>query len=207
MILKHRTASRLWLLLFLFAALLLVAAACDGDEGNQTTPSPEATSETPTEETPGEGTPTEQLSPVASFPSGRLPDDFPEDFPLYPDAVVSQSLRPGNQIFVTFESDDPRDEVAAFFRAELEKPPWKVRVQQDNPTQNSVIISFEHLEEDISGFVNILSISTDGGSTVISLQIFVPPSGELETPSSSPTSTPAQQGGSSWRGGSRAQGP
>ncbi len=184
--------DRYWLLSLVLAALLAVAAACGGDGGNDQTPSPEAATGTPEEGSP---------SPQATGPDPRLPEDFPEDFPQYSRASVSDSFRFGDQLLVTMKTDDPQADVVAFFREALEKAPWKVLIQEDEPNQSLVLIRFAQVDGPISGSVSIIAITGDTPSTDITVRLTLPTSVGSPIPRS--TATPAQgEGGSTPSSGS-----
>jgi hypothetical protein len=90
-------------------SLLAVASACGGDEKEITIP--------------GDG------GDVKITAGGELPNEFPDDFPIFEDAKLTGSVR-GEQegqsgFFVTWETDASMDEVTDFYKEELDKDPWK----------------------------------------------------------------------------------
>ncbi len=62
--------------------------------------------------------------------SGKIPDNFPKDFPIYPGAKVTSVLsgtnKAKNGFWVTLETGDSLDKVAAFYKSELAKNGWEV---------------------------------------------------------------------------------
>jgi len=63
--------------------------------------------------------------------TGEIPAAFPKDFPVYPDAKVTSSLSgaeagKNNGYWLTFETADALDTVAAFYKAEFAKNGWTV---------------------------------------------------------------------------------
>ncbi len=62
--------------------------------------------------------------------TGKVPDNFPKDFPLYPNAKVSGSLSGANQgksggFWLTFTTSDALDKVVAYYKTNLTANGWK----------------------------------------------------------------------------------
>jgi hypothetical protein len=58
----------------------------------------------------------------------KLPDNYPKDFPVYPDAkvMVAQSVSEKNAINLVLESGDAADKIADFYKKSLESNGWKI---------------------------------------------------------------------------------
>ncbi|AFZ02144.1 S-layer homology domain-containing protein [Calothrix sp. PCC 6303] len=74
-------------------------------------------------------------SPVASAtpttnPTPQLPEDFPTDIPVYPNAQL-QATTPGteNQTSATWLSSDPSNFITSFYRSEFQKNNWQILQQ------------------------------------------------------------------------------
>lgn len=60
-----------------------------------------------------------------SFKTGtQIPDSFPNDIPLYPNAEVNQSIEVGNAFQVALQSGDDVNKVVTYYKTEMEKNEW-----------------------------------------------------------------------------------
>jgi hypothetical protein len=95
------------LLLVLAAGLMLVAVACGGGDDD-------------TVDIPGGG----QVST-----SDDIPDEFPDDFPVYDGADVQGSITGEDDdrevVTVTWQTDDSQEDVQNFYEEEFENGPWE----------------------------------------------------------------------------------
>jgi hypothetical protein len=62
--------------------------------------------------------------------SDKLPDNFPKDFPVYPGAKVTGVLSGSEKgvstgVWVTFETNDSKDNVSAFYKENLKANGWE----------------------------------------------------------------------------------
>ncbi|MEK7112780.1 MAG: hypothetical protein AAB875_05645 [Patescibacteria group bacterium] len=84
-----------------------------------------------------------------------LPEGFPSDFPLYPEAKIVSSFTANgggtSGVSVVWESQDSLEKIIAFYKAELPKGEWKIVSSFDR--EGSSTISFE--KDNISGFLGI----------------------------------------------------
>lgn len=84
-----------------------------------------------------------------------LPEGFPSDFPLYPEAkIVSSFTANGGEtsgMSVVWESTVAPEKIITFYKAELPKGEWKIVSNFDR--EGSSTISFE--KDKISGFLGI----------------------------------------------------
>lgn len=63
--------------------------------------------------------------------SGKLPDNFPKDFPLYPGAKVVSAMSgnesgKSNEFWLTMSTGDSVDKVAAFYKTKLASGKWTI---------------------------------------------------------------------------------
>jgi hypothetical protein len=112
------------------SSLLLAATlalACGGDEKTVETESGTFTVEREGEgvrisgEEEGVGTFSGQFGENA-----RIPDGFPEDVPVYPDARVMGGMAAGGGGMVTLQTEDDPEEVVDFYREKLVEEGWSL---------------------------------------------------------------------------------
>jgi hypothetical protein len=116
---------------------LALAAACGGGE-EERPPTPTATA-------------TAIATPSATAESPvtvGLPEGFPEDFPIYEEAITRvASLVPEEGGFlVSMDTEDSRDQVRAFYESELGKDPWQVENVVEIAEEEVVIIEFARVD-------------------------------------------------------------
>ena len=103
--------------------------------------------------------------------AGTLPEGFPQNFPLYPEAKIISSFtaqgKETNGISVVLGSQDSTEKVIEFYKSELPNKGWKIVSNFDQ--QGSSTISFE--EDKVSGFLGITKANM--GVTTISVTIGV----------------------------------
>lgn len=99
---------------------------------------------------------------------GKLPDEFPKDFPVYPEAQITGSWTStgdrGTGISVVWEAKGPLDKIVAFYKSELPRNGWKVTSNFDS--QESSTLSFE--KEDKNGF---MGVAKDNDKATISVTL------------------------------------
>jgi hypothetical protein len=106
---------------------------------------------------------------------GELPPSFPEDVPRYPGSEVISGivqLRGDDATYIAvFDSDDSRDDVAAYFADAFDEDPWQVEIEQAG--RESTVLQFSNIEDaDVAGVV--LAAESDGGDvTTIFMSINV----------------------------------
>lgn len=89
--------------------------------------------------------------------SGKMPDNFPKDFPVYPGVKVVSSLSGGQQgegngFWLTLSTGDSLDKVTAFYKTALASSSWKVEA---NYTANGT--STQAVKKgDMAGSVSIM---------------------------------------------------
>jgi len=121
-------------------SLLAVASACGGDEKEITIP--------------GDG------GDVKITTGGDLPDEFPDDFPIFEGAKLTGSLK-GEQegqagFSVTWETDASPEDVTDFYKEALGKDPWKT--SGVITTGEGAMITFTRADnEDFGGLVTVSS--------------------------------------------------
>lgn len=147
------------LTLFLFAATL--ALACGGDE--KTIETEDGTFTVEAEEggvrISGEQ---EGVGAVSGLfgENAKIPDGFPKDVPVYPDASVVAGVAAGGGGMITLQTGDDPDEIVAFYREELTGEGWSLASEMDIGDQRILPIE----KGDRNGAVQI---SREGGDTTI----------------------------------------
>ncbi len=177
----RRCALNLWtvrlacLPLALFV-VVVVLAAC-GDDGDDAGRSPNGV-DSPTEDagTPSDGADRTLAPPPTGDLLESLPVDYPETFPLYPDARVTDTARFADQVMVTLETTDSSDSVASFFRDVVRTEPWEALAETDDSGRGVLIIRFQHADDPVRGQVTIKTTNTQeaGGPIQVFLQFTVP---------------------------------
>lgn len=73
----------------------------------------------------------EKTGATVDVGSGKMPDNFPKDFPVYPGAKVTSSLSggqtdKGNGFWLTLSTPDALDKVTAFYKTSFAANGWTV---------------------------------------------------------------------------------
>lgn len=119
-----QTWMRIARLLGLSCALAVGLLACGAE-----TETPEQPAETPA--AAGPTAPEPKVPPPQAFQRVVLPEEFPQDLPQYPGAVLSDARRdPGGGMFVTYNTPDAPEKVAAFYRDFLESGGWRIETER-----------------------------------------------------------------------------
>jgi hypothetical protein len=99
---------------------------------------------------------------------GRLPDNFPSDFPIYPNAkLVSSWMASGNDtdgLSLIWETEDSVSKVSNYYESELEEAGWTLSFTSE--TEDSTTFAFE--KNDVSGFIGV---TVEESKTAISLTL------------------------------------
>lgn len=99
---------------------------------------------------------------------GDLPDNFPSDFPIYPDAkLVSSWVASGlatDGLSLIWETEDSVSKVSNYYESELEDAGWTLSFTSE--TDDSTTLAFE--KNDVSGFIGI---TVEESKTIISLTL------------------------------------
>lgn len=98
----------------------------------------------------------------------ELPDNFPNDFPVYDDAVISYTSTSGDDMYVYWTSDDKVDKVIDFYQSELDDNGWSIT----NTTTSSDLASYTIEGNDYEGSVTIATDSSDETKTLISTMLY-----------------------------------
>ncbi len=100
-----------------------------------------------------EGNRSDENSDLRSFDS--LPEDFPADFPVYPNAAITSGWEKGKGVgyaaSVLWETDDIPEKVFYFFDGELKNSGWAITGSQN--AKDAYTLSFT--KEGTSGFLGI----------------------------------------------------
>lgn len=99
---------------------------------------------------------------------GSLPDNFPSDFPIYPEAELASSwMAKGNDtdgLSLIWETEDSVGRVSNYYERELEDAGWTLSFTSE--TEDSTTFAFG--KNDVSGFIGI---TIEESKTVISLTL------------------------------------
>jgi hypothetical protein len=99
---------------------------------------------------------------------GSLPDNFPSDFPIYPDAkLVSTWMAKGegtDGLSLIWETEDSVSKVSNYYKSELEDTGWILSFTSE--TEDSTTFAFE--KNDTRGFIGI---TIEESKVVISLTL------------------------------------
>jgi hypothetical protein len=99
---------------------------------------------------------------------GSLPDNFPSDFPIYPDAKLASSWTASGDdtdgLSLIWETEDSVSKVSNYYEGELEDAGWTLSFTSE--TEDSTTFAFE--KNDASGFIGI---TVEESKTVISLTL------------------------------------
>ncbi len=86
---------------------------------------------------------------------GELPEDFPKDFPIYPEAELTSSWSASGEetegISLIWETGDSVGKVSEYYKKELVDGGWKLSFSTE--TEDTVTVGFE--KNDSSGFLGI----------------------------------------------------
>jgi hypothetical protein len=108
-----------------FLIVLVLASACGGDAGDSAGGSADNA-------TTGQNY--EHLE-------GRLPDEFPKDFPVYADVTIHRGDTIDDRYAIDMRSTAPVDEVVSFYRQGLSVGGWAVLSEE--PKEGHTLFKFE----------------------------------------------------------------
>jgi hypothetical protein len=121
-----KSSTRIARLLSLSCALAVGLLACGAETETAT---PEQPAETPAAADPTVLQP--EVAPPRGFQRVVLPEEFPDDVPQYPGAVLSAAHRePAGGMFATYEAEEPLEKVTTFFREALEEAGWRIETER-----------------------------------------------------------------------------
>ncbi|NET74179.1 MAG: S-layer homology domain-containing protein, partial [Sphaerospermopsis sp. SIO1G2] len=107
---------------------------------------------------------------TSSTSSVSLPDNFPENIPKYPNAKLIEiqastntDNRPEKQIFTRWQSYDPSNVIADFYRSQLQNNNWQIFQQPQNQTEGIFEAKNEQLLLKVS--INPKSINNSSNQT------------------------------------------
>jgi hypothetical protein len=99
---------------------------------------------------------------------GELPDNFPSDFPIYPDAKLASTWTAKGEgtdgLSLIWEAEDSVNKVSNYYESELEGAGWTLSFTSE--TEDSTTFAFE--KNSVSGFIGI---TLEESKTVISLTL------------------------------------
>ncbi len=124
---------------------------------------------------PASTTESEDVSQQSGFEEGELPEDFPSDFPIPPDARVGSSINPsrgGFQVYLSLQGT--LEEALNYYREELPAAGWMITSDKENLGNPYLKISGEEYQ----GELMFVSAGTGVGLDVTLL----PPDDAQENP-------------------------
>ncbi len=151
--------------LTLFACAAALILACGGDERTVETEAGDLTFEAEGDrvvisgEQEGVGEISGQFGEDA-----EVPEAFPKDLPLYPDAKVMGSMLAGGGGMITLQSGDDPDEVVDFYREKLVDEGWTISAEMDLGEQRVLAVEKE-------GRNGAVQVSREGSDTTILVTI------------------------------------
>ncbi len=124
--------------------------------------------------------------------SGKVPDSFPKDFPLYPGAKVVSSLSGAQQgknngFWLTFSTSDSLDKVTSFYKNQFAANQWDITTTYTAGDTTSQTVT----KGTWSG-----SVAITGGSSGKETTIIIILGQEEKTSTPTPTDTPTNTGSS-----------
>ena len=104
--------------------------------------------------------------------SDELPADWPDDFPLYPEAELQSAITSTEAgaagTVATFQSDDDASDVISFYEAEFDAGPWTMTV---DPVIDDESASFLVEHEGGSNAGSSVTVAQEDGDTAIVILI------------------------------------
>jgi hypothetical protein len=97
---------------------------------------------------------------ISGGADAKIPDDFPKDVPVYPQAKVSSAMKANEGQMVTLDTEDKGDAVFAFYQKKMAAEGWKLVQELKMPP--SYNLHFEKADRT----ANILVGDKDAGSTI-----------------------------------------
>ena len=120
----------------------------------------------------------------------RLPEDFPQDLPIYANAAITAASRiggaQGDIYAIGMETTDAADAVRSFYEARLAEAPWEVGNVVEILEESTVIVEFARRESGEAGTVAIQEEQTNGHKTIITISLPAPATTATLTPAASP---------------------
>jgi hypothetical protein len=147
-------------------AMMLSPLGCGGDDSR----SDAAPGKAPVQESPAARSPSQPSTagtaeePAAKMPEkpapgaamaarrharpeeiAELPDNFPDDVPVYPESSPTASLVSGERDFVvSFNTDAEPAEVLSFYKTGLGQSGWRIESEADLGTQSALVSKKDH---------------------------------------------------------------
>jgi hypothetical protein len=123
---------------------------------------------------------------------GKLPSDFPSDFPVYPGADYqggAQTTQQGvNGFYATWQTGDSVDKVKSYYEGQFSSGPWKTTASVNTGGANSLAVQ----RKDDANSVGYVTITEVSGKTQIGVIVGKNPSSS-GAPTSAATSAPSSQ--------------
>lgn len=98
--------------------------------------------------------------------SGKVPDEFPSDFPLYDDADLESSSsikgEDGTSFYLSLTSSDEPEAIYDWFKSEFEAEGWEIVSDMNTNTDDGMTAIISVKKGDVDGSVTMAT--TDDGS-------------------------------------------
>jgi len=149
-------------------ALLATSLACGGEDGGQASGTQAASDAGAAAEIPPLEKGTREVSlqdeggeVKATLSAGEMPDSYPADLPVPPDAEPQNALFiPGKHGWATFTSKQERDAVKSFFEQDLPAKGWSLEPTRDEGGRITISATKE------GRTAKVLIMSGDGDTSI-----------------------------------------
>lgn len=119
----------------------------------------------------GSGEPAGESPPPHVPGLGALPQDFPGDFPTYPEADVLGSRFVAGNYYVLWVTEDDLSSVVAFYEDALAQGRWQTVEKTGSETDGRVVFQFSGADVTEEGMVAIAERTGDEATTEISVRL------------------------------------
>src|SRR3990170_1328084 len=96
-----------------------------------------------------------------------LPENFPDDFPVYEGARPTEVNAIANQMRVRFEIEATRQQITDFYRQTLDRPPWHIVTAEDMVFEDESFLTFARDDNEISGSVGVVTNKKTGKANFV----------------------------------------
>lgn len=134
--------------------------------------------------------PTNSPNPTPTPTRAELPEDFPEDFPVYPQAklIATESLATTGTVKTTWTSSDSSEAIEGYYQERLSSLNWQIATPFPTDPSNvdrTLVARRNDLEVTV-----IISPSSSANQLAIEYQRSQNPTQQTPTPTLTPTPTP-----------------
>jgi hypothetical protein len=100
---------------------------------------------------------------------GGLPSTFPDDFPMYPNLSIAESIPLGERYVVEAHSDDSVQDIVDFYRQELTKGRWELLGTENSTESNSTTFRFTAPGFSVDGRVMMAEDASGSARTIVGI--------------------------------------